>query len=653
MIRFLRRYAKVLLAVLGSMLMVAFLAPQAIQRFGSSPTKRVIARMGDAPVTAAMFDKSQREIQILSQLHEQIMPVLGVSDDDAVGHWLMLSKLARENGFVGGQQDGQAFESTFTEDIARSSAIQFAQYYSQAGFQRSYDDVYKDIVTQTLQRFRNGRSDLLRRGFTPETIDRALATAAGVNRMLGAYLNSFQPSTPEAVAEARRFWDAVRVDYTLIPAISFSAEAPLPTDEELQAHFQQYRNLRDGEGEHRFGYMLEPAIEVEYLQINREAIKSSIEIDPVEVAAEYNRNRGRYAGEFQEMKAQVEEQLRNKATDQAMRDAERIATREFLKREDKLPSDQGFRVVPADWPINRPSFETVMNALATQLKEKYNVPTAAFVTVQHRLSTMDAIPISMQVLGDTRRDIGPNSVPFAVLAFSAKELDSESPYGLQAGIVAKPTQNPAGDLFFWRVNRVRREGPPDSVAQVRNDLITDLKRLAGYELMLEQIEELRQEATYAEDLDAFAQNYFAVAVKDVEVRRSGAMMSDGQPALEDFNDQEVRDVLLDHAQTLDPTVGAFNSLDDLNLAIPLPDSLSLAIVRINSLEPLDIESYRRVVPNVIFSAKQAFVGAEDWPFSFETLSERLGYVSIDRDDDLPASDEAAGESEEKPTQAGL
>ncbi len=108
MLKFLRKYDKWILAVGGSLLMVAFLLPQALQQLGQSGGERVVATFAGGTVTAQERIDANTRVRFLASAAGPVLAQLGVNEAD---HWVMLVDEARRGGFIGGPETGREYFS--------------------------------------------------------------------------------------------------------------------------------------------------------------------------------------------------------------------------------------------------------------------------------------------------------------------------------------------------------------------------------------------------------------------------------------------------------------------------------------------------------------------------------------------------------------
>ena len=122
MLKFFRKYNTIILVVFGSLLMVAFLVPEAIQRIGQNPKGLVVARLGDKVIRTLDYQFARQELRALGNLAPQLVGpggALGLGDernDDA--HWILLTKAAEDAGMIGESGDGKSWIGGLTDQLA-------------------------------------------------------------------------------------------------------------------------------------------------------------------------------------------------------------------------------------------------------------------------------------------------------------------------------------------------------------------------------------------------------------------------------------------------------------------------------------------------------------------------------------------------------
>src|SRR5690606_23642455 len=113
-----------------------------------------------------------------------------------------------------------------------------------------------------------------------------------------------------------------------------------PTTEEIEAHFQAYKDKRPGEGDYGFGYLLPPRVQAEWLVLDQQAIANAITLDEVEVQARLltHLEQNPEADEDQAY-AMVRRQVQGEAVQEVMRLARQAIQLEVDAAQRALPTD--------------------------------------------------------------------------------------------------------------------------------------------------------------------------------------------------------------------------------------------------------------------------------------------------------------------------
>lgn len=203
MLKFLRKYNKIILVVGGCFLMVAFLLPTALTQGGGMQNPKVV-RIGDHVVRAKEYGSASAKVQ----LYENLNILSGFIDrkENPVQHWLMLLHAAREGGFVGGPTDGAEVLNTYLSPQDRDVIIQ------RIGADAAYE---------------------------------ALAEWRGVVRMLSTYTGAGRLSEAEAQLLALELFDEAQVNVAVLkPEVVEGVSEP--TEEEILAHLRSTRTSSAG-----------------------------------------------------------------------------------------------------------------------------------------------------------------------------------------------------------------------------------------------------------------------------------------------------------------------------------------------------------------------------------------------------------------------
>ena len=115
-----------------------------------------------------------------------------------------------------------------------------------------------------------------------EVIVGALAQLQAIQDLGRKVATAGLPSEAEIRAAARDELEQVEVRAALIPAAAFrvsegTAEEYQPTEEELQAHFETYRDQEPGQGI-EFGYYVPPSVRIQYIKIARDVVQQQLRL---------------------------------------------------------------------------------------------------------------------------------------------------------------------------------------------------------------------------------------------------------------------------------------------------------------------------------------------------------------------------------------
>ena len=244
MLKLLRQYNQWILVVGGTLLLIAFLMPSAIQGLArqSAVSGALWATYRGGDVTGADRDEAQQELRVIELMPNQILSFLGADKDPA--HWWLLVHEATEAGLVGGDGDGVAA----LEQIASNAKIAPEQVLF---------NLARDVVLA------------------------ALAKVQGVSRLVNLSLNVDRVSDRRLKQSVARSLLAVSGDMIVLDARSNTViEAAAPSDDRLTEHLKKYADtVRPADaliGVDKFGYRIPDRFKVEWLSISKSAVAASM-----------------------------------------------------------------------------------------------------------------------------------------------------------------------------------------------------------------------------------------------------------------------------------------------------------------------------------------------------------------------------------------
>jgi len=249
---------------------------------------------------------------------------------------------------------------------------------------------------------------------------------------------------------------------------------------------------------------------------------------------------------------------------------------------------------------------------------------------------------------------------------SYKEFGDPEIPGLQAGladiepfrarnytpVLGRAARTPnLTDAFFMRVTAVDPARPAQTVDEVREEVVRDLKRLSVFDRMKDEQEEWLAKAN-EQGIQELAKTWSARPTGGrVSRLDSGALSTgDGFAPSQIYGigrNRELMYSILDKAATIDQ-IGDVKALPaaDRTVVAPIPEKLGLAVARIDRINPMTRETFQSHI-NRSFTYKKSDTlspryGIGDLyadyelnseipklnPFSFEALKKRFEYEAL-------------------------
>ena len=355
-----------------------------------------------------------------------------------------------------------------------------------------------------------------------------------IYRLAGAWLSIFEVerlhadalggSVPRAEIAFRDEAQEALVKLAVIESTALLPSVAEPTEEEIQAYFEEAKGRETAHEEDRlvFGYRQPDRVQVEYLTVDPGRIQNKVSVRGREARRYYEQNKHKYVervprpmtpstqpvrqqyDEVQRTYEEVEEKVREDCrAEKAIQEAQRLVNK--MRDEARRPweaaprGEDYFRVPPADDALV--SFE--------ELRDKHSDPYEV-ICDKTELLEMEGLqgvpglgPASFQLGADPR-----NRVSTAALAFRVKGLVTADPEDAVSALnLFEPSrllfesrrdretgQQLPYQAYFFRVIRVKPSGPPDSIDIVRDKLVQDLRLLKAHELAGERAQQLATSA---------------------------------------------------------------------------------------------------------------------------------------------------------------
>jgi hypothetical protein len=645
MLKFLRKYNKFILVVGGVLLMIVFVAPQAIQQLGPNPQNQVQFRVGGKAYKGKDVLEARQEIRAL-QVVQSMTPVPFLPFQ-SVEHWILLTMEAERMGMVGGPDDAIGLFELVADQAASTAQPMF-------GANSNPEQLRAQRRAEALAALQAGRDEAINEGLPARFVDESLAKLRGVYRLANTLGGFSEISTQEAAYFGRDLYDTAIVDLGLIYARDLPAgDVPEPTDAELREQFERYQDSTGEDNAFGFGYRLPEAVRLETLEIDTSTIRQAITLDPVEVNTHWRRNKERFGDSFTSARAFVESDMRRSKLDELMRGVKETVRRELIRSRLELERDGAFLVLPEDWASRRPSFERLAEVAQAEIDDRLGAPTPAVTVSDYggRWMARDEVA-SLQTLARAAVTTAVGSLQFPSFVFSVRELAPESGVNLQAGVAYGPIDSATRSVYA-RVLDTRRAGPPESMEAVAAAVREDLLTLRRYEGLVDRRDAIRSRVAEGGTMSVLYDDYEELLAQvGLRVTREGSQAAEGPATPVRADVPEVRDAVMDTAGAWDPLASVESvPVDERALAIEIPGERALAVAIIQGRLPMTREQLRSGDARLMFEAGDAYGAGTSFTFSDGALSPdalkaRLGFESAlpeDEEDEAADAPEAPAE----------
>ena len=677
MLKFIRKYQLIILAIGGSLLMVVFLLQPVLTRLTPDSRNDAVARLEDGTVFNG-FDTSRAnfDLSVLKSIYPSVYAPLRfggfgldpVNDRDTEFHWLLLTKQARDAGLIGDDADGR----TWIPTLAQQQAIRVVQQEARQGnfstqeeAGRRLEEVSSQIENNMTRSIRlaSGRMQ----GIDENEVFRTLAKARGVQRLLGLYNAAPAVSDLNAINAAVEQLSAVAVNAAAVPGLALGAQIPEPSEEELRAFFERFEDQRPADNEYGIGYTQPPRVKLGWLTLDRARIEESIEIDRVELRKIWTRDREKpveqreYPGDFAGERAEIERAYREDLAQDVMIEADRVIRAEVLRATSALNKTDGVFVLPDGWQDRRPSLESIAEEVVARVSERLGTTIATpsiTIRTDQWLTTGDIGRI--EGFGGARYRMGSNTIQTSNIPTALDDTEAIELLGMQEGVpqVDPAAQDDQGNRYYALVYEARPAGPARSIEDAgRETVLEDYRSLKGFEILRTMTGDLRDAIESSGSVRAAIDLAFDGVASDTTrpevienllVRRDqvGGVRGAG-PAL---NSAAFRDAVRARAERLDPLATPEQvASDPIGVAVEVRQQRAVALARIVAPRPLTRERYRGEIVRIAQSVRQqqrqeAMNDAGAHPFAYEMLRERHGFRSVDEPDS--AEPESGGSTDQ-------
>lgn len=504
MMKFFRKYNKMLLAIGTALLMIVFVGGSALQGMLTPDLRNTViantSKLG--PITGADRNIAGQATTLLGTIGlNWRAPMPGMFEPLELIDWVMLTREAETLGMP----PSAAAAKAWLDATGRGPAA----------------------IEEAARRMRK----------QPGQIYAAAAEFLAVQQVAKSVVSAAIPSEAELRRLARAGLDRVWVRLVRLPGRGFEPEDPTFSNDELEAQFQRYRDVTRGRGL-EFGYFRPPSIRVQYVKVDHDAVAGALRRSDAFLEREarkyYDANlttdpRFRRPDTPDDQKPEVGpeelkppqltwEEARDAAIDVVrQRQAETAVARivDWLIEQaaeawfDIEPRDDGYMTPPSDVATLN-----YYNDLIARVPAQTAYPNAVSVVVTDYFSADDVFNVP---------DIG--SYDLKRLAFQVEGLatipENErgsrgsylSPYETSAARITDRN----GNVYVFRVVDVRDAHAPDTIDEVRDEVINDLKVLHGFEAARSAAEALTEAAIATGNLkEAFDADEALADLKNTE-----------------------------------------------------------------------------------------------------------------------------------------
>lgn len=648
MLKTLEKYKKYVLVIGGSMLMVAFLMPTAISQVAGDPRKRVAAYLGKEKVLEGDLAIAHREFSAVQRIAPLLATNLRLRDDL---HWFLMTTDAQRAGMIGAETDGEMFLRDMTELVVLQIAQ--ARYRQMAEFMLQQPEARRQLFEEAERALPNMALAARREtGLGELEFYRAMAKLRGVLRLQSAFMQAGRLSDRRLQAASRNLQEFARVDAVVIPATRLADRIEDPTEEQLEEHFARFRDVKPGSGENGIGYLQPDRLKVAWLFVDHLAVSDSVRIDPVEANKRWRKEYPtRSPDEFAKDRPAIEAAMRAEKVTAIMAQIDKIWRAQVMASIRRLEPDGPYKRLPEDWDRTRPSLESMAIGIMDGVRAAAEVSIPMPAVVIRDATWMAARDIEkIPGIGRSMVTVANRTIPAWEVLFSVRELLPAATQTPPAGV---PIQVgvPIADLhatdasqnrYYFVVLDARPSSPPESLHEVRDQVVRGFKALRAFDLLKGEGSTLESLAA-AEGVEA-VDAAFAVTEEidptsdaprlyhDLLVAKTEVGGNDPRLKTDSF-----RDAVWMKAGVIDPLKPITSvPVENRTFHVELPGSLALAVCQISGYEPLTIERYRMIGEQLVRNEQvrelsKTFSANSAGPFSIPSLTERLGFRMIRRD----------------------
>jgi hypothetical protein len=616
MFKFLRKYNKLMLAVFGVLLMITFLIPQAFNNAQDQGAGgATVASIGEDDVfTSAERERAQRELRFIEKLG---FGFPGIGPLRSPEHWYLLVREADQAGLIGTPGSAGIDDANMVQLVAMTNE-------------------------------------------SPDFIRSSVAKVNGVGSLFNLYQTGGLYSDRRLMRAAEELMHQATVQMVVLQADKEQGGAE-PTEQQIQDHFSKHRDADSAAG--GFGYKLPDRVKIEWIKVPVESIREVVRNGEQFNGVAQRKHWRRYATDQTKnfpppqdtgpvpdvVKNDLLEELTRKQADSIANDA---VSRLSMNRRG-LPEAEGYAVLPQDWQTRKLSFQ----ALAQDLQARHHIALPEYHSSGDQWTPLDKVN-TLEGLGKASSDrFGNMPIRFDQLVQATKEFNRpRTVVPIQKDIAGPSLTGSDGSVYVFRIIDTDAARSPNSVDEVRDQVIADLKRQAHYDQLAQQGSHLEQEAE--------TKGLMALALEhDAPIQRAQVALTD-QFSLQQRMQYNLP---LSSEPSPLPVIGRSRSTSEaiikyvLNLpqdkiadelpeeqrtwVVPAPDKLAVLVVRLMQSVPLTQERFvqmaqQSMIQNLVGMEENLDTDAVKDAFSYEALAKRHNFKMLHGEDETPADPNA-------------
>ncbi|MFN9125899.1 MAG: hypothetical protein ACK5WD_08725 [bacterium] len=649
MFKLLRQYNQWILAVGGTLLLVAFLMPSAIQSCAqqSAVSGAPWATYGDGKeLTGHDLDRARKELAIVDLLRQNSSgtdPISAIGAHEDPAHWWMLSEEAARAGLVGGPGEGEAVLSAVA---ANNTAL---------GTPTTTDTVIRNLMVAS----GSNRDFVLETTAKWRGAVRLISLNQSVDRISDKRLEQFVARGVLGMSGDIVVLDA-RTNATIPTGLPADASLDAKLEEQLKKFADKPAPAR--KGKESFGYRLPDRVKLEWMSIPKSAVESTVlnspELQSLALRKRFAQDPAKYGADpatspsFSAFESTVRTRTVEELTTAKLEEIAKFASDQLGLAQRSLKRRNSYFELPEDWSAQLPPF----GALASSIAEEFGIAAPEVKTSGDAPITIEAVQ-QLEGLSRAGTQRFGTMMRATQLIAGAKELSNPNIAApIQTRVAGPALTDPAGDVYLFRITEAMPSVPATDLAAVRDTVLADVMSLERFQWLQQNEAALAQQAN-AEGLRALAEKYgskvdFATQIRQYEPNfmSAGMRFPSSIPGLE--GDSDVIAQLVDKASVLPLTVDlATIPAENRTFVVSSPDSLSLVVMQVSELFPVSRETMTGLIaePGIARAVRDPADGnlvAE--MFTFDALASRLNFKRVrtegEEDPDAKPEGVAAGEA---------